>query len=215
MNRRIGIMGGTFDPIHYGHLVIANEVLDKYNMEKIVFVPAGNPPHKEVTGASAWDRFLMTNMATLSNNKFIVSDIEIKSLEKSFTINTVRELIKKYENAEFYFITGTDAILELPNWYDTENLVKLCKFIGVSRSGYSTVEIEKKINEIKNSHDGQIELLRVPMLEISSTDIRERIKLKRSAKYLLPEMVEQYILKNNLYLEKKIDYGYRTDEGRA
>nr|WP_312575909.1 nicotinate-nucleotide adenylyltransferase [Sedimentibacter sp.] len=212
MNRRIGIMGGTFDPIHYGHLVIANEVLDRYNMEKIVFVPAGNPPHKAYTSASAWDRFLMTNIATLSNDKFVVSDIEIKSSEKSYTISTVRQLINKYENTEFYFITGTDAILDLPNWYDTENLVKLCKFIGVSRSGYSTAKIEMEINKIKNRYDGQIELLQVPMLEISSTDIRDRIKLKRSAKYLLPEMVEQYILKNNLYLEHRNDYGYRTDE---
>lgn len=201
MNRRIGVMGGTFDPIHYGHLMIANEVLDKYSMEKIIFVPAGNPPHKKATGACALDRFLMTNLATLSNNKFIVSDIEIKSLEKSYTINTIRQLIKEYDNTEFYFITGTDAILELPNWHDTKNLLIMCKFIGVSRSGYSTLEIEIKINEIKNSYNGQIELLQVPMLEISSTDIRERIKLGRSAKYLLPEIVEGYIIKNNLYVE--------------
>ncbi len=201
MNRRIGVMGGTFDPIHYGHLVIANEVLYKYNMEKIIFVPAGNPPHKKVTGACASDRFLMTNIATISNNKFIVSDVEIKSMEKSYTINTIRKLINEYDDAEFYFITGTDAILELPNWYDTENLLKMCKFIGVSRSGYSTLEIENKINKIKNSYNGQIELLQVPMLEISSTDIRKRIKQGRSAKYLLPEIVEEYILKKNLYLE--------------
>jgi nicotinate-nucleotide adenylyltransferase len=201
MNRRMGIMGGTFDPIHYGHLVIANEVLDKYKMERVIFVPAGNPPHKEVTSASAFDRFLMTNIATLSNNKFVVSDIEIKSSEKSYTIDTVRKLMQEYENTEFYFITGMDAILELPTWRDTENLLKLCKFIGVSRSGYGTSQIEMKINAIKNIHEGQIELLKVPMLEISSTDIRQRIKLKKSAKYLLPEMVEKYIYKNNLYTE--------------
>ncbi|MBP1924973.1 nicotinate-nucleotide adenylyltransferase [Sedimentibacter acidaminivorans] len=201
MKRRIGVMGGTFDPIHYGHLIIANEVLDKYNMEKIIFVPAGKPPHKKVTGACALDRFLMTNIATLSNNKFIVSDIEIKSLEKSYTINTIRKLINEYDNTEFYFITGTDAIVELPNWHETENLLKMCKFIGVSRSGYSTLDIEFKINEIMNRYNGQIELLQVPMLEISSTDIRERINLGRSIKYLLPEIVEKFIIKNNLYLE--------------
>lgn len=201
MSRRIGVMGGTFDPIHYGHLMIANEVLDKYSMEKIIFTPAGNPPHKKAPGACAFDRFLMTSLATLSNNKFIVSDIEIKSFEKSYTINTIRQLTNEYDNTEFYFITGTDAILELPNWHDTKNLLKMCKFIGVNRSGYSTLEIETKINEIKNSYNGQIELLQVPMLEISSTDIRERIKQGRSAKYLLPELVEGYIIKNNLYVE--------------
>ncbi len=170
-------------------------------MEKIIFIPAGNPPHKKAPGACAFDRFLMTSLATLSNNKFIVSDIEIKSFEKSYTINTIRQLTNEYDNTEFYFITGTDAILELPNWHDTKNLLKMCKFIGVNRSGYSTLEIETKINEIKNNYNGQIELLQVPMLEISSTDIRERIKQGRSAKYLLPELVEGYIIKNNLYVE--------------
>jgi len=201
MNKKIGIMGGTFDPIHYGHLMIANEVLDKYNMEKIIFVPSGNPPHKKNTSACAVDRFLMTNIATLSNRKFIVSDIEIQSLEKSYTINTVKKLKKIYENADLYFITGTDAILELPKWYDTENLLKLCKFISVSRAGYCTSEIENKISQIKNRYNCEIELLKVPMLEISSTDIRARIQFDRSTKYLLPEMVEEYIYKNNLYLE--------------
>jgi len=201
MSKKIGIMGGTFDPIHYGHLMIANEVLDKYSMEKIIFVPSGNPPHKENTSACALDRFFMTNIAVLSNDKFIVSDIEIKSSEKSYTINTVKKLKAKYEDAELYFITGTDAILELPKWYDTENLLTLCKFIAVNRSGYSTAEIEVKINEIIEKYHGQIEILKVPMLEISSTNIRQRIKLSRSSKYLLPEMVEEYIIKNNLYLE--------------
>lgn len=206
--KKFGIMGGTFDPIHFGHLVIANEVLDKYNMEKIIFIPVGNPPHKKGPRASSLDRFLMTNIATLSNDKFIVSDIEIKSSEKSYTINTVRELLKVYENAEFYFITGTDAIIDLPNWHETEELLKLCKFIAVGRQGYSTFEIEEKINEIRSQYDGQIELLQVPMLQISSTDIRKRIRFGRSAKYLLPETVEQYIIKNNLYAENEFDYGY-------
>jgi len=208
IKKRFGIMGGTFDPIHFGHLVIANEVLDKYDMEKIVFIPVGNPPHKKDPRASSLDRFLMTNIATLSNDKFIVSDIEIKSSKKSYTINTVRELLKVYENTEFYFITGTDAIIDLPNWRETEELLKLCKFIAVGRPGYSTLEIEEKINEIKSKYDGQIELLQVPMLQISSTDIRKRIRFGRTAKYLLPETVEQYIIKNNLYAENEVDYEY-------
>lgn len=205
IKKKIGIMGGTFDPIHFGHLMIANEVLSKYNMDKIIFIPSGNPPHKKRTLASSWDRYLMTNIATLSNDKFVVSDIEIKSSEKSYTINTVKKLLGFYNDTEFYFITGTDALIDLPNWYQTENLFKLCRFIGVSRPGYSMLEIEKKLNEIKNQYNGQIELLQVPMLQISSTVIRERIKCGRSVKYLLPEMVEQYIIKNSLYAENKID----------
>ena len=203
--KKIGIMGGTFDPIHFGHLVIANEVLDKYNMEKIIFIPAGNPPHKKTPNASSSDRYLMANLATISNDKFVVSNIEIMKEGKSYTMNTVKELINTYGDTEFYFITGADALIDLPNWHEPDKLLKLCKFIAVSRPGFNLLEIEKTIQTIKNQYDGQIELLQVPMLQISSTDIRERIKIGRSAKYLLPETVEQYIIKNNLYVENIID----------
>ncbi|MGB4439213.1 MAG: nicotinate-nucleotide adenylyltransferase [Sedimentibacter sp.] len=200
-NRKVGIMGGTFDPIHSGHLVIANEVLNIYNLDEIIFIPAGNPPHKNGTGASSWDRYVMASMATLSNAKFTVSDIEIKNPEKSYTLNTITELIKVYIDTEFYFITGADAIIGLPNWHEPEKLLKLCKFIAVSRPGISKEIAQANIAEIKKSFNGSIELLQAPMLQISSTDIRNRFKNGKSAKYLLPESVEQYIIKNSLYLE--------------
>lgn len=200
-NNRIGIMGGTFDPIHYGHLVIANEVLDKYDMEKIVFIPAGKPPHKKGPKANPLDRLFMANLATLSNDRFVVSDIEIKKAEMSYTINTIKELVKTYANSELYFITGMDALLDLPNWYKADELLELCKFIAVKRPEYNTLAIENKFNEILDKFNGQIELLQVPMLQISSTDIRKRILTGRSVKYLLPDIVEEYIIKNKLYAE--------------
>lgn len=203
--KRFGIMGGTFDPIHFGHLVIANEVLDKYNLEKIIFIPAGNPPHKRGPKANSFDRYLMANLATLTNDKFIVSDIEIKKEEKSYTVNTLRELINTYIDTEFYFITGADAVITLPDWHEADNILKLCKIIAVSRPGFNSSEIENTLQQIRHKYDGQIELLQVPMLQISSTDIRERFNNKRSAKYLLPETVEHYIIKNNLYAENIID----------
>lgn len=198
-SKRIGIMGGTFDPIHFGHLVIANEVLDQYHMEKIIFIPAGNPPHKKDSKASSIDRYIMTNLATLSNDKFEVSNIELIKKEKSYTINTLLALREIYKDAEVYFITGADAIIELPNWYEFKSIIKLCKFIAVTRPDYNTHEIKEKIQSIIDIYQGQIELLKVPMLQISSTEIRNRIKNNRTAKYLLPEVVEQYIVKNNLY----------------
>ncbi len=201
--KRVGIMGGTFDPIHLGHLVVANEVLNIYNLDKIIFVPAGNPPHKIGMSDSSGDRFFMTNLATLSNNKFMVSDFEIKNLGKSYTLNTLQEFHSIYLNTEFYFITGTDAIIDLPKWYEPKELLKLCKFIAVSRPGLKKKYLELKINEIKNELNADIEVLNVPMLQISSTDIRERFANGISAKYLLPECVEQYIIKNNLY--RRID----------
>lgn len=197
--KRFGIMGGTFDPIHLGHLVVANEVLNIYNLDKIIFVPAGNPPHKIGTSASSWDRYFMTNIATNSNVKFIVSDLEIKSTDKSYTLNTLKEFHNTYPDTDFYFITGTDAVIDLPNWHEPQELLKLCKFIAVSRPGISKEDAEYKIDEIRISLNANIEQLQVPMLQISSTDIRDRFQRGVSAKYLLPESVEQYILKNNLY----------------
>lgn len=205
-NRKVGIMGGTFDPIHLGHLVVANEVLNMYKLDEIIFIPAGIPPHKIGIGASSWDRYLMVTMATLSNAKFKVSDIEINNPGKSYTLNTLRELTKLYKDTEFYFITGTDAVIDLPNWHEPEKVLSLCKFIAVSRPGISKDTVEKKIIEIKNKFNGDIELLQVPMLQISSTDIRDRFKKGISAKYMLPESVEQYIIKNKLYLENNNDF---------
>lgn len=197
--RKVGIMGGSFDPIHLGHLVVANEVLNIYNLDEIIFVPSGNPPHKNGLKAESFHRLLMVNMAVLSNGKFSVSDFEIKSLEKSYTLNTLREFRKLYDDSELYFITGTDAVIDLPNWYEPEEILKLCRFIAVSRPGMSIEEVNDKINEIQKKFGGNIELLQVPMLQISSTNLRERFKMGVSAKYLLPESVEQYIIKNELY----------------
>lgn len=198
-NKKIGIMGGTFDPIHTGHLVVANEVLNFYGLEEIIFIPAGDPPHKKGTMAGSFDRYIMTEMAVLSNHKFKVSDIEIKKEGKSYTLNTLTELTEKYPDAEFYFITGTDAVIELPTWREPQEVLKLCRFVAVSRPGISMDEAAVKISEINKMYNSSIELFQAPMLKISSTDIRQRFKTGKSAKYLLPESVEQYIIKNNLY----------------
>lgn len=201
MKRKVGIMGGSFDPIHLGHLVVANEVLNIYKLDEIIFVPTGDPPHKKGLKAESFHRLLMVNMAVLSNDKFYVSDIEIKNPGKSYTLNTLRELKKLYPDTEFYFITGTDAVIDLPSWHEPEEVLKLCSFIAVSRPGISSEEVKNKINEIQKKYGGTIELLQVPMLQISSTNIRERFALGISAKYLLPQAVEQYIIKNELYKE--------------
>jgi nicotinate-nucleotide adenylyltransferase len=201
--RKVGIMGGSFDPIHIGHLVAANEALNIYKLDEIIFVPAGNPPHKKGLRADSFHRLLMVNMAVLTNDKFSVSDFEIKNSEKSYTLNTLREFHKLYANTEFYFITGTDAVIDLPNWHEPEELLKICSFIAVSRPGMSMEDIKSKISEIQKKLGGNIEMLQVPMLQISSTNIRERFEMGISAKYLLPEAVEQYIIKNELYIVKE------------
>lgn len=194
-------MGGAFDPIHLGHLVAANEVLNTYQLNEIIFVPTGNPPHKNGLIADSLDRYVMVSMAVLSNDKFSVSDIEISSREKSYTLNTLRKFREIYKGAELYFITGADAIIDLANWHQPSEILKLCKLIAVSRPGIGLKEVQDKIKDIQLKYGGTIEIVQIPMLQISSTEIRKRFKKGISAKYLLPESVEQYIIKNKIYMK--------------
>ncbi|MDW7668196.1 MAG: nicotinate-nucleotide adenylyltransferase [Bacillota bacterium] len=204
MNNKIGIMGGTFDPIHYGHLVIANEVLFKFDLHKIIFVPTGNPPHKRSTAlADAYHRYMMTQFATMTNSSFDVSNIEVEKDGIAYTVDTIKELKNKYKDTKLYFITGTDAVLDLPNWKDPEEILNLCTFISVNRPGYVTDTLDDKLNKLMEKYKGEILSIKAPQLKISSTDIRNRIQEGRPTKYLLPENVEQYILKKGLYLKNE------------
>lgn len=199
--RKIGIMGGTFDPIHIGHLVTAEAVRIEYGLEKVLFIPAGNPPHKQDLNVTpAMHRYIMTVMATYSNPYFCVSPIELERSGPSYTIDTVKELIKLYGGrTELYFITGADAIHELPTWEQIDELIALCHFVGATRPGCirSLDDVIKRFGTLGRK---RIHRLATPELEISSTDIRERVRNGRSIKYIVPESVESYILKEGLYI---------------
>jgi len=202
--KKIGIMGGTFNPIHHGHLVTAQEALSQFKLDKVIFIPTGNPPHKiENEVASAEDRYIMTVIATSSNSNFFVSRMEIDRKGKSYTIDTVRQLRKIYgKNSLLYFITGADAILEILTWKNTDEIVSLCKFIAATRPGYNLSRIEdlrKRLFGKAGAADEKIYEMEIPALSISSTDIRNRIKHNRPIDYLLPERVSNYILKHELY----------------
>lgn len=197
--QKIGIMGGTFDPIHFGHLVIAEAVLTEYMLDKILFIPSANPPHKQNSCVTAaYDRYTMTVLATISNPHFFVSDLELRRSGPSYTIDTLKSLVKLYgPQTEFYFITGADAVQELPTWKNIYELLDLCSFVAAARPGCPTT-IENIVNYFgEKGH--RIRQLTVPELQISSTDIRERIKLGKSIKYIVPESVESYLRKRNLY----------------
>lgn len=198
---KIGIMGGTFDPIHNGHLVLAEQIRTRFNLQKIYFIPVGNAPHKKnITKSTKYDRFNMTKLAIESNDKFEVSDIEIVKEEISYTIDTVKELKNMInENDKLYFITGADAILLIDTWKDYKELFDLVTFIGATRPGISIEELKDKINEVKVKHGVDIEITNVPALAISSTDIRRRVESGESIRYLLPESVERYIHENGIY----------------
>ncbi|GAB6138363.1 nicotinate-nucleotide adenylyltransferase [Halanaerobaculum tunisiense] len=195
----IGIMGGTFDPIHNGHLVTAECAAYQYNLDEVIFVPSANPPHKtEQQITKAEDRFRMVTLATMSNSKFKVSRIEIEREGLSYTIDTVWEFKRRYPQAEIYFITGADAILEIFTWKNPEELLEEAQFIAASRPGYSLSQLGQ---EIYDSYRDSIHLLKIPGLAISSTDIRQRVKSNRPIKYQLPEEIEYYINKHDLYTE--------------
>lgn len=201
--RRIGIMGGTFDPIHYGHLVAAEVSREEFKLDKVIFMPAGRPPHKQskiITDPK--QRYLMTALAVASNPNFEVSRLEVDKHELTYTYNTVMDLYKIYgEGTRIYFITGADMVLELLTWYRIEELLRICGFIAVTRPGYDKRKLEQKIEEITSKYNGEILFIEVPLVDISSTDIRERRRAGKTIKYLVPEAVEKFILDNGLYRE--------------
>jgi len=199
--QRIGILGGTFDPIHLGHLVTADFVLNALQLEKVVFIPAGHPPHKDPGKmASAHARYIMAVLATGDNPSFNVSEIEAVKPNVSYTIDTLMELNKLYGGAaEFYFIVGTDAVNEIPYWENAQDLLKYCVFVAATRPGFAAAA-GKALEFFGPGGRSRIIQLDTPELEISSTDIRERVRRGRSFKYIVPASVELYIKKEGLYL---------------
>ncbi|WP_371368620.1 Nicotinate-nucleotide adenylyltransferase [Sporomusa rhizae] len=197
---KVGIMGGTFDPIHVGHLVTAEAVRIEYNLDKVLFIPASNPPHKQESLVTpAIHRYIMTVMATYSNPHFFVSGIELERSGPSYTVDTVRALIDCYgASTQFYFITGADAVKDLPTWREIDQLLDLCYFVAATRPGCISY-IDQVIKQFGAKGRRSIQRLATPELEISSTDIRERVKKGRSIKYIVPESVEAYIYKEGLY----------------
>ncbi len=192
-------MGGTFDPVHYGHLVAAEEALAQFRLDRVAFMPTGHPQakrHPVVTPAS--DRYLMTVIATASNPDFEVSSLEVDRPGPTYTVDTLRELRRVHgEDAELFFITGADAVLEMLGWKDAGELGALASFIAATRPGYDLALLSSALDLIERPP--HVDLMEVPALAISSTDIRERVAAGRPVRYLLPEPVAAYIAKNGLY----------------
>ncbi len=208
---RIGIFGGTFNPIHYGHLRTAEEIREKLNLKEVVFIPAANPPHKEEEIAPFTHRYNMVKLSVESNPLFSVSDIELKQYGKSYSIETIKEIKNMMDrNSILFFILGTDAFMEIKTWKNYRDLFYLCNFIVAIRPGYEGIDkkflleegvftYDEKDDRIIHKSGNFISFIEVTFLSISSRDIRKRIKEKRSIKYLLPPKVEDYIYQNNLY----------------
>lgn len=187
---RVGVMGGTFDPIHHGHLVAASEVAQSLELDEVIFVPTGQPSYKTVV-TPAEHRYLMTVIATASNPRFTVSRVDIDRGKLTFTIDTLRDIRAQRPDADLYFITGADAIAQILSWKDVGELWELAHFVAVSRPGH--------VLSVSGLPEQDVSLLEVPALAISSTDCRDRVRRGFPVWYLVPDGVVQYISKHHLY----------------
>ena len=189
---RIGILGGTFNPIHIGHLILAEEAVWRLWLDKLIFVPTYIPPHKKIKkDVGAGDRYRMTCLAARHNRKFEVSRVEIENKQKSYSIDTLRYFRKRYGlNAKIFFIAGSDCLKDLSSWKDIKQVLRLAKFIIARRPGYPF----RKISE-------HVKLMSLTGIAVSSSELRRRLKQGRSVRYLVPEAVWEYIVKKKLYMK--------------
>ncbi|NLF03683.1 MAG: nicotinate-nucleotide adenylyltransferase [Actinomycetales bacterium] len=189
---RIGVMGGTFDPIHHGHLVAASEVAHRFELDEVIFVPTGEPAFKQDRDVTSSEhRYLMTVIATASNPRFTVSRVDIERAGLTYTVDTLRDLQKERPDADLYFITGADAIAQILTWKDAPQLFDMAHFVGVTRPGHALSDA--------GLPNGVVSTLEVPALAISSTDVRERVADGEPVWYLVPDGVVQHIAKYGLY----------------
>jgi nicotinate-nucleotide adenylyltransferase len=206
--KSIGLMGGTFDPIHMGHLVTAEEVRIQYGLDSVIFVPTGRPPHKEIHEISHHEhRYLMTVLATTTNPFFRVSRVEIDKEPGAltYTIETILFFHNYFgPETKLYFITGADAILEIFTWKDYRELLSICSFIAATRPGYCLDKLKEAIGAVCPETLCNIHIVEIPAVAVSSTLIRQRVAQGKPIKYLTPELVTQYIFKNGLYREQEM-----------
>ncbi len=192
MSGRLGVMGGTFDPIHHGHLVAASEVQARFGLDQVVFVPTGIPWQKdEREVSSAEDRYLMTVIATASNPRFSTSRVDIDRRAPTFTVDTLTDLRIQFPDHELFFITGADALSQILSWERVDELFDLAHLVGVTRPGFHL--------DGKHLPDKAVSLVEVPAMAISSTDCRQRVRCGQPVWYLVPDGVVQYISKRGLY----------------
>lgn len=199
---KIGLIGGTFDPIHFGHLILAEHVRENCKLDKVIFIPTGLTPHKdEFQVVDSGIRLEMTRLGVKSNIFFEVNDIETYRQDKSYTIDTLKEMKKLYPKDQIYFIIGADSLFQLPTWKGYEKIISSTNLIVANRPGGKNDLIGEKIEEYTSIFGGSITQVTSPLIDISSSNIRSRVKEGKSIKYLLPSIVEEYIFKNNLYKE--------------
>ena len=197
--KKYGIFGGSFNPIHYGHLMICEYIKEEMGLDKVIFIPTGNPPHKELE-VSAEDRYEMVKLAISPNPDFEISDIETTRINLSYTVDTIRELKKIYKEEKLYFLIGLDSLFQLKTWKKIDDLSQEIEFVVALRPGYiDKEEINREIDFLRDNFGTKINLIKTPLYEISSTDLRDRIHEGKSLRYLIPKKVLDYIEESGFY----------------
>lgn len=197
--KKYGIFGGSFNPIHYGHLMICEYIKEEMGLDKVIFIPTGNPPHKDL-GVSAEDRYEMVRLAISPNPDFEISDIETTRVNLSYTVDTIRELKEIYKEEKLYFLIGLDSLFQLKTWKKIGDLSQEIEFVVALRPGYiDKEEINNEIDFLRDNFGTKINLIKTPLYEISSTDLRDRIHEGKSLRYLIPKKVLDYIEESGFY----------------
>jgi nicotinate-nucleotide adenylyltransferase len=202
---RLGIMGGAFDPIHLAHLVAADEALEQFRLDQVLFVPAGDPPHKERRMAPPESRFAMVSAATAGNPRFSVSRFELDRDCVSYTVDTLEHYAGILApGSQMFFIIGADAVLDILTWKDPARVLELATFVAATRPGYDLASLTGRLAELRRSAVGlvpelRVKIMEIPALDISSSMIRERLARGKTVRYLVPEAVAELISKNGLY----------------
>lgn len=199
----MGIMGGTFDPIHYGHLIAAEYARCEFNLKKVIFIPSARPPHKNNEDVLDEEhRYKMVDIAVKDNPAFQISSLEMDRKGYSYTVDTIDYFLKNYPGNDIFFIMGADSLLLLDTWKDYQRLAALCKYIVVTRPGYKLNKNDERLRRLPPELWHNFRQLQIPGLDISSSNIRKRVIEGRPIKYLLPPGVEEYILNHGLYREE-------------
>ncbi len=199
MEKCIGVFGGSFNPIHIGHLILAESARQEFHLEKVIFIPTGDTPNKDMHYVDKIDRFHMVELAIQGNPYFEISSIEMERTGPSYTVDTIHQ-VKKMIGDEYkiYFLAGTDAVADLPTWKYNKKLLSICDFICASRPG-STDKLNKSVSYFGELGKEKIHFLKMPELEISSTDLRRRIENNMSVTYMIPDGVIKYIKEKQIY----------------
>lgn len=202
MGRKVGIMGGTFNPIHLGHLLMAEHAYEELSLDEVIFLPAARPPHKKEPILPDSVRKDMILQAIGDNPHFSFSSLEFDREGTTYTVDTMSELRTRYSLDVFYFIIGADSFFALESWHNPECLFALTRFLVATRDGHKKEELEKHKKTLEQRYQAKIELLDCPNIEISSSVIRKRVLEGKSITYYVPKVVEEYIYRNGLYLRQ-------------